>query len=447
MGADRMSHRLHAMRPVVVALAATLAVAARLDAEVLVRWDQPQVPPRQSLGISTLVIPAANRDAVRDALREGYQLYLELDAANAAAFTAPARGVSGLIVRGRPAPAQVQRLERLMAPRGGRVIVPEEGGKWPHIRTNWVTMNNGVLQVTSRSAQPWLENNAALLRLGSGAAGTSARGAAPPLLAYPWTPVTLSDADAGPAVHNYLVAIAEAGSFGGDLLLPLHEQLQKGLLLARPDARADWTTIRRHIDFYAWPLAGRYRPLAGIGVIVREPMASFQMLHLLLRHNLPFEVIAPEALPDRDLAAFDLLIVVDAPSGRGMEAVTAFESRGAQVVALPAPPADPNAFALDIRRRLGRAHRPVDIWNGITVLAAPYVAPDGGVLLTALNYAAEPLPVQVRLRGTFSTVQYESPDEPAALLPHQHRDGYTEFVLPALRTGGRVFLSGPTVSQ
>ena len=72
----------------------------------------------------------------------------------------------------------------------------------------------------------------------------------------------------------------------------------------------------------------------------------------------------------------------------------------------------------------------------------PYQASDGkSLLVTALNYAHQPLPVQLRVRGTFSQVQFESPEEPAVLLPYQHRDGYTEFVLPTLRVGGRVFLS------
>jgi len=103
---------------------------------------------------------------------------------------------------------------------------------------------------------------------------------------------------------------------------------------------------------------------------------------------------------------------------------------------------DPNALALEIRRILGREQRVIDVWNGITVLAAPYEEPAGrSVLVTALNYAYQPLPVQMRVRGTFSVVQYESPAEGAALLPYIHIAGYTEFLLPALRIGARVFLS------
>ena len=63
-------------------------------------------------------------------------------------------------------------------------------------------------------------------------------------------------------------------------------------------------------------------------------------------------------------------------------------------------PVDPNAFALEVRQLLGRERRVVDIWNGITVLAAPYEEPKGRArVLTVLNYAHQPLPVQMRVRG------------------------------------------------
>jgi hypothetical protein len=94
-----------------------------------------------------------------------------------------------------------------------------------------------------------------------------------------------------------------------------------------------------------------------------------------------------------------------------------------------------------MRQLLGSERRIIDVWNGITVLVAPYARRTGdGVLLTALNYAAQPLPIQVRVRGLFSEVQYEGPGQPATLLPFEHRDGSTEFVLPALRVGARIFL-------
>jgi hypothetical protein len=84
----------------------------------------------------------------------------------------------------------------------------------------------------------------------------------------------------------------------------------------------------------------------------------------------------------------------------------------------------------------------VDVWNGITVLVAPYEDAAGGtVLVSVLDYAHDAQPIPVRVKGTFSTAHYESPETTPVLLPVQHRDGYTELVLPAMRVGGRVFLT------
>jgi hypothetical protein len=68
----------------------------------------------------------------------------------------------------------------------------------------------------------------------------------------------------------------------------------------------------------------------------------------------------------------------------------------------------------------------VDVWNGITVLVAPYSRPTSeDLVLTVVNYAAQPLPIQLRVRGTFSEVQYEAPGQPAVLLSFEVRNGGT----------------------
>ena len=101
----------------------------------------------------------------------------------------------------------------------------------------------------------------------------------------------------------------------------------------------------------------------------------------------------------------------------------------------------PNAFALEMRRILGREQRVIDIWNGITVLTAPYQEPDGtsaardGAQLRIRAAAGS----DARPRNVLGPVPVSRGR--AALLPYRHRDGYTEFLLPALRIGARVFLS------
>ncbi|MGH9373678.1 MAG: hypothetical protein ACRD15_19330, partial [Vicinamibacterales bacterium] len=436
----------------------------------LVRWDQDQIPSSETLGISTLVVPAQNSKAVQGARAQGYRVYLEVEAAALATFVPPSPAVAGVLITGNPSDKQLALLRQRLKPSGARALAIRDGAKWPHIRTNWVTKNREVLQVSSRTAQPWIENNEAWLRI----MGSTQRDR-PPILTYPWVPITLSDTDEGPALENYLVAIAEAGSFGGDLLLPLHERFQRNLLLGLPQARAEWNQIRSYLQFYASNLTVHYEPIVDVAVVTAEPMLSFEVMNLLARHNVPFELIAPARLPALDLSRFDLLIALDAPTAPQVEAMAAFARKGGSVVVTkPADKApwrsdaplvtsderityefgegrvvealraiaDPNSFALEVRQLLGRERRVIDIWNGITVLTAPYQEPGGGtVLVTVLNYAHQPLPVQLRVRGLFSQVRYESPEEPTAQLAYQHRDGYTEFVLPALRIGGRVFLS------
>jgi hypothetical protein len=419
----------------VLTLVAILAIQTEAHAEIFIRWDQDRIPPPQALGISTVVVPASRPNAVRQALDRGYRVYLEIDAADGGAFT-PIDRVAGVIVKGA---LPSEQLARIAARQPGPVRVADNRGKWPHIRTNWVTRNKDVLQVTNRSAQPWLETNEALIRIAAGPAPAAAR---PVLLTYAWQPVTVADLDQGPRLENYLVAMAEAGSFGADLLLPLHERFERALNDGSPEARADWDEMRRSIEFYAWNVPGPHRPLANVGVVTADPMRSFEVFNLLARHNLPFVPIAPAAVASARFTDLDLVIVLDDLDEAARRRVTEFANSGGTVSDRKVAPPDPNAFALEMRQRLGADRRLVDVWNGITVLVAPFAAPAGdGMVLTAINYAAQPLPIQVRVRGTFSAVQYEAPGQRAVLLPFEHRNGGTEFVLPALRIGARVFLN------
>lgn len=468
-----MSSRSRALVILPVLLAWTVAVAR---AEVLVRWDQDHVPSPDSLGISTLLIPITNSSAVQDAVRKGYRVYVEVEASLLPTLALPAGARGGVVVKGAASPRQLRLLRRRLTAPGARVLSLDERGKWPHIRLNWVTRRNDVLQVSSRSAQPWIENNGALVRVAQ-----VERADATPLLGYAWTPITISDMHAGPTRENYLVAIAEAGSFGGDLVLPLHEGLQRGLLMGRPEVRADWQEMRRYLEFYSWDLPRRYRPISNIGIVTADALRSFEVLNLLTRHNLPFEIIAPAQLSGRNLDALDLLIVLDQPDAAQVTLLSAFVQRaktvvltglqgpfpwhdvapvqkteqqvsyragGGRVLELLQPVADPNAFALQIRELLGPGARVIDVWNGITVITVPYQDPGGATVLVALlNYAHETTPVQLRVRGTFSSAHYEAPETEPVLVPLTHRDGYTELVLPALRIGGRVFLTRDAARQ
>ena len=415
----------------IVLLATAVACHARpVRGEVFVRWTQPDVPPPAALGVDTLVVPSADAALVRRAAALGYRVLLEIDAAALGPSYRPPRQAAGLIVSGAPGATTPAR-EKAPAAEGLRVLTTEPMAKWPHIRANWVTQHDGVLQVAGRSAQPWIETNAALLRM-------QPPGGRPPLLAAAWAPVTAADESQGPRTDEYLVAIAEAGSFGADLLLPLHPVLQRGILLGLPAARAAWTEILRHIEFYALGAVPRYAPVADVAVIAAEPLLWFEVLNLLARHNVPARIVSA----GEPLDAFDLVLLLGDPPAGARARVAEFERTGGTVVERAEPVTDPNALALAVRRLVPPSRRAFEIWNGITVVGSVHAAPDGGpTLVTLLNYTAQPLPVQIRVAGTFEIVHYEAPGERAERLAYQHRDRHTEFVVPALRTGARIFLS------
>ena len=71
-----------------------LCAPASSRAEVLVRWDQAQIPSRDSLGLPALVVPAKNTAAVADAMAQGYRVYLEVEAAALTGFFPPSDRLS-----------------------------------------------------------------------------------------------------------------------------------------------------------------------------------------------------------------------------------------------------------------------------------------------------------------------------------------------------------------
>lgn len=438
------------------------------NAEVLFRWDRDRVPAVSAIGPRTLVVPAGS-PAARAALDAGHRVWVEVDGKDLATFEASAR-IAGVVISGHASGAQVSALRRRLAASGRRVRVLETRGKWPHIRSNWVTSRNGVLQVSSSTAQPWVENNLALMRLARQLDADTT-----PLVTYGWQPLLPSGADEEPDLDDYLVAIGEASGAGADIVLPLHERFQERLLLGLPEARAWWRTLDAYAAFDAWDVRG-YRATADVGVVTApEPLRWFEVMNLLSRHNLPFRHVPVAEIGARDLSDLDLLVVLDEPTAAQALALAAFAQRGGTVVLAglkgtwpwhagePAsrtderttwragsgtviefaqPVTDPNVFALEMRALVGDARRAIQIWNGITVLASHYTSANGDTtLVTLLNYARQPVEIQVRVPGTFAAAYIESPEDGApVLLPFRQRGDGVEFVLPALRHAARVVL-------
>jgi hypothetical protein len=298
--------------------------------------------------------------------------------------------------------------------RGYRVVPERDAsfrlieGLWPRIRRNFTMRDGKPVLVASRTEQPWIDNNVAWIRIRQ-SAGERA------VLSYPWKPFVPGD-DSGPSAEDFARAIAEAGAFGADLVVELDERKLPA-----------WAGARPYLLYYERPLTGQN--LANVGVLTREPAAAHLILNLLARHNVPFRVVN------------------SAEAASGLDLVITFEPDAAvpgvapeRVLPVGDGVGDPNGFALKVRNTLGKRRRLVDIWNGITVLTGIWQDRDGSLRIELVNYAAQPVPVQVRVRGAYARVEYARPEASAQSLVVEHIDGFTEFVVPELRIGGTLTL-------
>ncbi|MGH9338053.1 MAG: hypothetical protein ACRD1R_00305 [Acidobacteriota bacterium] len=445
-------------------------LAGTARAEIYLRWTQDAVLPQSSLQTRNLVVPWRQGAAsvIERAALEGYSVYCEITSENAGAAAASLdSGAAGLAVSFDGRTIDQPNAVKQKVAQNSPMLLLNSGGKWPHIRSNMVVKSEGVLRVSSRTSQPWLENNAAWVRIAQTVGPDLA-----PILTYSWDPINPIEDQQGARVEDYLLAIAEAGALGAGLVLNLDERFQKDLLLGKPRARSSWQELLEYTTFYAWGVR-RYEPVSNVGVVTSNHFIWFEVMNLLARHNVPFRLIPPDQLDRDSIEDLDLLIFLDPLEEDPARAAAEFARAGKiSVVAAPGENlpwqdsrkdegekwisyaqgkgsvielkegiVDPDTFALDIRRILGEERRILDIWNGITVLAGLYREPQGsGQLLHLLNYSHHPLSVQVRVKGTFTIVQFESPERPSELLPYEHRNGFTEFTIPWLRIGGRVFL-------
>jgi len=442
---------------------------------VFLRWTDHDVPPTKNLGLEDLVI-SWNDGApslLESARRQGYHVYLEATPQQAAAAADAGKNIAaGILVKVSPSEqtdvdATLQSLRSLYPKLTFLILNP---GKQPQMRGTLVLNKNGVLEVSSPTAQPWLDTNLALVRIEQ----ALHRGQVP-LYSFEWELTDSLQRLQGPKVEDYLLAVAEAGAFHADLVLSLHDNLQKALAHNDADGMNLWRQMQRYLEFYSRPIGPRVESTANIGVLAGDYKKSYELINLLARHNIPFRILRSTELTLDRLTEFDVLIVLASAIQQNVKSVTDFAARGGiailvdspgryqsqsarrlqtgghwvsytagkgRVIELSEPIPDPETFAQDIRRLMDKQKVLISLWNALTTVAVPYrQAHDGVTMLELVNYAQEPLRVQVQVKGSFHSIRYETPERGCCetLTPVQ-RDGFTEFVIPELRIGGRVHL-------
>jgi hypothetical protein len=460
-----------------LALLLCALVAPHVTGKVLVRWTQRAMPPAKGLGVSELAFPwNADAKALMDAARErGYRVYLEVTPQQVAAAVeiGTKEGFAGLILE--PAPEEQPYAEELL--RKLRTSYPKFTfrlllfqGKQPQMRGQLVYERDGILQVSSATAQPWIDSNLAVVRFAQAFHSEST-----PLYTFAWDASDPLQKQLGPSAAEYALAVAEAGAFHADLILDLPENLQKSLARNDPEAWTTWKQVHRFLEFYVRGNRGSLQPVTNVSVWTDNEEISYEVVNLMARHNIPLRVLRKADLNTRSLKDVDILVAFSTPEREQIEIISDFAAAGGtavlvdvhdpfpwqsskgvrgseqavvygvgkgRVIEFSGAIGDPETFAQDIRRLMAKERVPISIWNSLTTLVIPYRAPrNDHMILELINYEEEPSQVQVQVKGSFVSIRYETPEHGCCeTLTPRHVNGFTEFVVPDLVIGGRLHL-------
>ncbi len=444
---------------------------------VFVHWTGSALPPAKELGFNDLVLSWNDSflPQAKAAQRKGYRVYVEvsLQQAAVAAETNPSF-LQGIILTVLPSErAELEKsLPKLRADHPKlRFVVLSPDGKPPQMRGSLVIKRGSVLEVSSPTAQPWIDTNLALIKVEQRSHPEQV-----PLYTFSWG----GRSDSGhqqpaPTAEDLSLALAEAGAFHADLMVELDEHLQKALSERDSEAWTLWNQVRSYAEFYSLSAGQGLEAAANVAVVVDDLDTSDEVMNLLARHNIPFKALLPADLKSADSESFDIVVVFAKPDtgtcariadlathgkivvvvdahgsypwqndhpSRLNEHAVSYSVGSGKVLELSEPVTDPEMFAQDIRRLLRNENVLMSLFNGLTTIAVPYREHGGAVkVLELVNYAEEPLRVQVQVKGSFASIRYESPERKCceSLVPVKD-NGFTEFVIPELRIAGRVHL-------
>jgi protein-tyrosine-phosphatase len=461
-----------------------ILVATPAWSDVFLHWTTAALPPAKELGLNELVFSWNDSllPQVKAARGLGYRVYVEVPLLRAkSAAETSGIDLEGIILIARA--SETVELEKALPklrsdyPRL-RFLVLNPDGKLPQMRGNLVIKRDSVLEVSSPTAQPWIDTNLALVRI-----ERRSHPGQVPLYTFSWGgPSDSGQQQLPPTAEDYSLAIAEAGAFHADLILELDERLQKALSEHDPEAWTLWNHVRPYAKFSSHDGEQGLYAAANVAVVVDLLDTSDEPMNLLARHNIPFKVLKPADLKSEDLERFDVLVVFAKPdretcvriaevathgktvvlvdahgsypwqngnSVRLNEHAVSYALGNGKVLELSGPVTDPETFAQDIRRLLGTQSALINLWNGLTTIAAPYREHGTTAkVLEFVNYAEEPLRVQVQVKGSFDSIRYETPEHECceSLVPVKH-NGFTEFVIPELRIAGRVGLEATAAAS
>jgi len=448
-------------------------------AKVFFRVTATSLPPSDKTAIDDLVLPWPLRDSsiVARFRNAGYTVWLQCDSKNLASVSdaVDPAAVAGVIVAGATSSnqfAEAEEIRSFMAAHKNlsfRILV--SGGKQPQMKGRLVVERDGILQVSSPSTQPWLDTNLAAVRI----AHSSSPDSLPIAYDFRWSPSDVPPGAWYPDAEDYALAIAESDAVRSDVIIDLPASLQQALNAEDPQAWSLWKRVMPYLGFSSHAPVAKAEPIANLGVIVDNTKASYEPINLLARHSFAFEALRPANLTLARLQKWNSVVVFSSlntesfallqdfatkggivvfvnshdkfpwhsiPPSRQESRTTTYSIGAGQIVELGEPVIEPENFARDLRRLIGRDRSAIALWNSLTTIATAYreEAP-AETTLYLVNYADQPDNVQIQVKGRFTRVRFEAPEEHCCVpLPFVERNGFTEFTIPSLRIAARVHL-------
>ena len=443
--------------------------------KVLLRWTNPAVPPSKSLGINELVIPWTPDSAafIETAHKQGYRICVQATPEQIPEIAGAVK--TDCIIVELPAAQQPQADAILQELRSTYAkltfLLLDPNGKQPQMKGTMVIKKDGILEITSPTAQPWIDSNVPLVRFEQGF-----RPSQVPLYTFQWELPDPLQKKQGPSTADYSLAIAEAGALHADLILNLPDALQKGLAANDQPAWNLWKQVQPDLAFAA-QADQKSIPEANIGIVTDTYDTAYEPMNLMSRHNIPFRVLPASQLTPQALNRLRMLLVFTMTNPQAIGEIANFAASGGtavligqkgfypwhtaaanrtaqnavtysvgkgRIIELAEPVTDPETFAQDVRRLMSDRDVLISLWNALTTIGMAYQGLVRTSVVELVNYSGDPLRVQIKVKGSFRSIRYESPDHACCqLLNPVHHDGFTEFVIPSLKTSGRVHMSTP----
>jgi hypothetical protein len=235
---------------------------------VFVHWTGSALPPAMELGVNDLVLSWNDSFSpqAKAARRQGYRVYVEVSLDLARTAADDASGLAGIILTvHRSESAELEKsLPKLRSAHPElRFVVLDPDGKQPEMRGSLVIKRGSVLEVSSPTAQPWIDTNLAPVKIEQ----RSHQGQVP-LYTFSWGGLSNSgQQQTALTAADYSLAVAEAAAFHADLILELDDRLQKGLTEHDPQARRLWNQVRLYANFYSHTAEPAMESAANVAVV------------------------------------------------------------------------------------------------------------------------------------------------------------------------------------